>query len=174
MNVRSFFVMDLYAGLGVETVALPLKAPPVDGTTAPKETLPIPKKKEEKKSWSSNFQLMASQLQRKKASQERERAIRGRGRGFLGSTMVIQVSAIIRSRILAEFGKTFYNVVLNEFMYALYIALYDSSESIDDVESIIIVLLIKSIVLSFHFFCSKSLLFSTHCIQSQAHHLKMT
>ena len=83
--------MDLYDGLGVETANIQLKSA-IDSTT--KQPISEHKKEEEKKPWSSNFRLMASQLQRKKAG--RGRGMRGRGRGLTSGVGVAQVSVAIR------------------------------------------------------------------------------
>ena len=84
MGVSTPCVMDLYDGLGVETASFPLKSSFSEATT--EETPSIANKGEEKKPWASNFQLMASQLQRRKVSQERGKLMRGRGRGISGIT----------------------------------------------------------------------------------------
>ncbi len=79
--------MDLYAGLGIETAPLSsFKTKSIE-----KEK---PKKEEDKKPWSSNFQLMASQLQRKKVTQGRGKTnLRARGGGY-NSNAIVQVSMV--------------------------------------------------------------------------------
>ena len=82
-------VMSLYDGLSVETA-------PLQGSLAELTSQPSPPdtKDEEKTSWNTNnFKLMASQLQRQKATRGVGRGRGGlRGRGL--STLSVQVSSI--------------------------------------------------------------------------------
>ena len=90
-------VMSLYDGLSVETA-------PLQGSLAELTSQPSPPdtKDEEKTSWNTkNFKLMASQLQRQKATRGRGRgALRGRGL----STLSVQVSSIeVRKQLWSHF-----------------------------------------------------------------------